>query len=310
MISRRKLRLHNVAVPFLVLLAVVSAHLLPTPLVFFPALLALGVCFYAFNRMTEIILAARLEKCALDEQLIQSQKLAAIGELSSGIAHEINNPLAVISQEAEWMTHLLGQAPLDSMPETVEVKDSLAQIQKQVDRCRTITHKLLNFARKMDPVFQEVDLSTVVEDMIVLVEREAANRDVALKREFAPDLPKVCTDAPLLRQVILNLLTNAFQAVDRGGIIRVIGQQTGPNEVSIQVEDDGAGIPPENMNKIFNPFFTTKDPGQGTGLGLSMCHAIVDRLGGRITVESEPGQGTVFTVLLPIQAKERTPWTP
>ncbi len=305
MISASTIKRNTLGATALVLLAVGLAHILPPHWLFLPVMLALGACLTSFRRVAEIVDRVRQEKCDLDEQLIQSQKLAAIGELSSGIAHEINNPLAVISQEAEWMTHLLGQPPLGDQPELLEVRDSVKQIEKQVDRCRTITHKLLNFARRMDPVYQVEDLSSLVADMSILVEREAANRDVSLIRDFPADLPGVCTDAPLLRQVILNLLTNALQAVGRGGFIRVTARQCDPGHVEIRVEDNGMGIPKENLTKIFNPFFTTKEPGQGTGLGLSMCHAIVDRLGGRIGVESTVGKGTVFTVTLPIQSAGR-----
>jgi signal transduction histidine kinase len=305
MITAQIIRRNTAGASVLVILAVGLGHVLPSHFLFLPAMLALGVCVLSFQRMSAIIAQERQEKCELDEQLIQSQKLAAIGELSSGIAHEINNPLAVISQEAEWMTHLMNQPPLKGLEGLEEIQDSLSQIEKQVDRCRTITHKLLNFARRMDPVYQEEDLAALVADMSILVEREAQSRGVTLTREFPADLPRVCTDAPLLRQVILNLMTNALQAVKQGGRITVTASRREPNLVDIRVADDGVGIPRENLSKIFNPFFTTKEPGQGTGLGLSMCHAIVDRLGGRIGVESEPGQGTAFTVTLPVQTSGR-----
>lgn len=305
MITARVIRRNTAGASVLVILAVGLGHILPSHFLFLPVMLALGVCVLSFQRMSSIIAQERQEICELDEQLIQSQKLAAIGELSSGIAHEINNPLAVISQEAEWMTHLMNQPPLKGLEGLAEIQDSLSQIEKQVDRCRTITHKLLNFARRMDPVFQEEDLAALVADMSILVEREAQSKGATLTRDFPADLPRVCTDAPLLRQVILNLMTNALQAVTQGGRITVTAARREPDQVDIRVEDDGVGIPKENLSKIFNPFFTTKEPGQGTGLGLSMCHAIVDRLGGRIGVESEPGRGTAFTVTLPVQASGR-----
>ena len=234
----------------------------------------------------------------LDLRLIQSQKLAAIGELSSGIAHEINNPLAIIAQELDLVRDISGAAELTAA-DLAEAKDSLDEIGKQVDRCRQITHKLLNFARKMDPVLQEEALDRVIEDMALLVEREAMGRGVEIVRDYALGLPPVRTDVPLLRQVVLNLLTNALHATPAGGTITLSTRQVG-SRARIMVADTGTGIAPENLAKIFNPFFTTKEPGQGTGLGLSLSHGIVERLGGAITVASEPGHGATFTVSLPL----------
>lgn len=238
---------------------------------------------------------------SLDSQLIQSQKLASIGELSSGIAHEINNPLAIIGQETEWIRHLLQTEELRDREGLGELADSVGEIAKQVDRCKEITHKLLDFARKKDPLIQKVDLNRLIEDMARLVEREALQRDIRIERRYGEDLPPVSTDPPLLRQVILNLLNNATHAVDRNGTIFLMTQACGSRRVDVLVSDSGCGIPEENMEKIFDPFFTTKPPGKGTGLGLSICHGIITRLGGRISVTSEVGKGTTFAVHLPLE---------
>jgi signal transduction histidine kinase len=271
---------------------------LPAPLAVILAFFTGSLCAWSAVDMAGRIRASERERRSLDAQLVQSQKLSAIGELSSGIAHEINNPLAVIAQEADWMTHLMGQP--DPTPENLaELRDSLSEVVRQVDRCKTITHNLLNFSRKMEPVLQEEHLERILEDMILLVEKEAKHRGVAIVRDYGPDIPAIRTDVPLVRQVVLNLVLNAFQAIEGQGTITVSTRRAGQDRVAIAVADTGVGIPPENMEKIFNPFFTTKAPGQGTGLGLSMCHGIVDRLGGAITVESEPGKGATFTVTLP-----------
>ena len=237
-------------------------------------------------------------RLTLNNQLIQSQKLAAIGELSAGLAHEINNPIAIIAQEAEWAAHLITEAEKSCTTNFDEVKDSLREVRAQVDRCKNITHKLLDFARKREPVLQDVDVARIIEDMARLVDKEASYKNVTLVRRLPQDLPTLRTDAPLLRQVVLNLMTNALHAVDAGG--RIEASARADDEIlEISIKDNGCGIPPENLDKIFNPFFTTKPPGQGTGLGLSLCHTLVDGMQGEISVESKPGQGAVFTVRLP-----------
>jgi signal transduction histidine kinase len=238
------------------------------------------------------------EKWLLDERLLHAHRLAAIGELAAGIAHEVNNPLAIVRQEAELLLRLLSRK--DSLdPEDIgQVKDSLRQVVQQVDRMSEIIRNLLDFARKREPVLQLVDVHQVLETMIMLVEKEAKNNDIQIIRRYDAELPPLFSDAPQLRQVILNLLNNALQAIGRGGAITV---ETGHDAESLHivVRDTGRGIPPEDQEKIFTPFFTTKPPGQGTGLGLSICHGIIRRLGGKIAVASTVGQGSAFTITLP-----------
>jgi two-component system NtrC family sensor kinase len=235
----------------------------------------------------------------LDERLLQSQKLAAIGQLSAGIAHEINNPLAIIRQEAEWMQLLLKKAESAAPKELEELKGSLSQIVQQVDRCTEIIRNLLDFARKRAPVIQAVDLNRISEDMTMLVEKEARHQNISIVREYGTNLPVIYSDAPQLRQVVLNLLTNAAHAIGRDGTITLATSQAEGDAVRLMIRDTGCGIPAENLAQIFDPFFTTKPEGQGTGLGLSICHGIIQRLGGEIKVASTVGQGTTFTIVLP-----------
>jgi two-component system NtrC family sensor kinase len=235
----------------------------------------------------------------LDERLLQSQKLAAIGELSAGIAHEINNPLAIIRQEAEWLQVLLKKVAGRDVPEIGELDGSVRQIVQQVDRCTEITRNLLDFARKRDPVIQAVELNRIIEDMTMLVEKEAKHNNIVIVRDFDPELPPIYSDAPQLRQVILNFLTNATHAIGTDGVVTITTRPHGGDAVDIVISDTGCGIPADHLSKIFDPFFTTKPPGQGTGLGLSICHGIILRLGGQIAVESTVGQGTEFTITLP-----------
>jgi two-component system NtrC family sensor kinase len=235
----------------------------------------------------------------LDERLLQSQKLAAIGELSAGIAHEINNPLAIIRQEAEWMQLLLKKLEGRDLKEIAELEGSVQQIVQQVDRCTEITRNLLDFARKRDPVIQAVEVNRVIEDMTRLVEKEAKHNNITIVRQYDQELPVILSDAPQLRQVILNFLTNATHAIGKDGVVTITTRLAGDQEVDIVIRDTGCGIPEENLGKIFDPFFTTKPAGKGTGLGLSICHGIIQRLGGRIAVVSRVGQGTEFTITLP-----------
>ncbi len=240
----------------------------------------------------------------LDEGLLQAQKLAAIGQLSAGVAHEINNPLAIIRQEAQWMQTLLRKDHLQGIEEVKELHDSLGEIIQQVDRCKEITHSLLDFARKRQPVIQAVAVNKLIDDMARLVEKEAGQRDIRIVRNLAPDLPPIYLDAPQLRQVILNILNNATYATRKNGAVTITTRRAGKDFLEIVVSDTGPGIPPEDLPRIFDPFFTTKPPGQGAGLGLSICHGIVEKLGGRITVASKVGQGATFTISLPLQPRE------
>jgi two-component system NtrC family sensor kinase len=265
---------------------------------------ALGITFLSFvsNRaLTRRVEKASEQKRHLDQQLIQSQKLAAIGELSSGIAHEINNPLAIIGQETEWIWHLLKKDSLPSPEADQELRGSLQEIVRQVDRCKEITHKLLDFARKKEPLIQKADLNKLIEDMARLVEKEATQNKIRIVRDYQQDLPRVETDPPLLRQVVLNLLNNAAHAVEKDGTITISTQESANNTVELVFRDTGCGISKEHLDKIFDPFFTTKPTGKGTGLGLSISHGIITRLGGRISVVSEVGKGATFTIELPVK---------
>jgi len=272
-----------------------------------PAIAAIFLAALAFmttRKLLQKLAAADEQACFLDEKLVQSQKLASIGELSAGIGHEINNPLGIISQETEWMQHLLKQIGERDSKEVAELRDSLKEVLHQVDRCREITQNLLDFARRKEPVFQEVNVNKLIEDLSKLVEKEAILHQIEILREFQQDLPLVQTDAPSLRQVVLNLLTNATHAVQKDGKIRIATKRSQNGSVDIIVEDTGCGIPKDHLAKIFDPFFTTKPEGKGTGLGLSICHGIVDKLGGRISVRSEVGKGSTFVVTLPINQQK------
>ena len=222
MASKAELPLNTLqpyASTILIVLAALLLGFTDGPWYFAGGLLPALVSFLGTRELLGKVRKANEQKSFLDEQLIQSQKLAAIGELSSGIAHEINNPLAIIGQESEWVNHLLQSDELRDFKQVNELTDSLREITLQVKRCKEITHRLLNFARKMETLLQRVDVNRLIEDMTKWVERETKQHNIHIVRRFQKDLPQVVTDAPLLRQVILNLLDNAAYAIQKDGAI-------------------------------------------------------------------------------------------
>lgn len=256
-----------------------------------------GAMWLALHISSRWLKQASAEQADMGDQLIQSQKILALGEISTGIAHEINNPLNIIMQEAELIRVTLAAPP---SPEGMrEIRGSLDVIFSQVNRCSDITHKLLDFARSRRTVCQFADVNRLLEDMLVLVERETVPNNIRVIRLFDDTLPMVRTDPPLLRQVFLNILINAVQAVKKDGLIFVSTYCT-DDTACAEIRDTGPGIPPEELTRVFNPFHTTKPPGEGTGLGLSVSLRIVNELGGRITVDSPPDKGGArFTVCIP-----------
>jgi two-component system NtrC family sensor kinase len=243
---------------------------------------------------------AEAEHRSIDEQICRVEKLSTVDELSAGIAHEINNPLAIMAQEAQWIQRILASDTVRGLKEIEECSDSLKEILVQVDRCREIVLKLLSLARNVAPIIQSCNLNDLVLDMSRIVEREIASKNIKITKNLQQDLPVIHSDPPLLRQVLLNLMMNASQAIDRDGEISITTATHGLGAIEVLVTDNGCGIPRENMDRIFTPFFSTKSQGKGTGLGLAICRGIIERLGGRISVASEPGKRTTFTILLPI----------
>jgi len=231
----------------------------------------------------------------LEEQLQQREKLSSIGLLAAGVAHEINTPLTGVSSYTQMLLGMLA----DSDP-----KHALLQkIRRQTDRATGIVSNLLNFSRTGGVTdFAEVDLNRVLEDTLQLLEPQLRHSRVALEREYACDLPPVYGNAGKLQQVFTNLLLNARDALPDGGTVRLRTACNDEEVVTIEVSDDGIGIAPENVARIYDPFFTTKGVGRGTGLGLAVSYGIVQEHSGHITVESVPGRGTTFRITLPTTA--------
>ncbi|MGB8991736.1 MAG: ATP-binding protein [Desulfobaccales bacterium] len=264
-------------------------------------LIIIGAVFTTRAMMQELMRMER-RKAASDELVMQSSKMAALGKMAAGIAHEINNPLAVISEKAGWMKDLLAMEDVAKSENLQELADAVNKIEYHVVRAKTVTHRLLGFARRMEPLTERVNINDVLDESIEFLKNEARYRNIEIQANYAPDLPFVSTDPTQLQQVFLNMLDNAIGAIGKDGVITINTQGiTRNNELSIEISDNGPGISKELLQKIFDPFFTTKEVGKGTGLGLSISYSIMEKLGGRIMVASEEGKGTTFTLYLPVR---------
>ncbi len=241
------------------------------------------------------------EKEMMNEQIIETGKLASVGELAAGVAHEINNPVAIMVEEAGWIEDLLEEDDLKESENLSEFRRALNQIHVQGKRCKEITHKLLSFARKTDSRIHEIELNELVEEVVGLSAQQARYNNVEIRVHLQEQLPPMRMSPTEVQQVLLNLINNALYAMDgRGGVIDVYTRRKEENVV-IEVSDTGPGIPESNLARIFDPFFTTKPVGKGSGLGLSICYGIIKKMDGDIDVRSVVGEGTTFTVRIPIK---------
>jgi len=241
----------------------------------------------------------------MNEQIIEAGKLASLGELAAGIAHEINNPVAIMVEEAGWMGDILEEEEFRESENFEEYQRALNQIKNQGIRCKEITHKLLSFARKIDSRIQDIQLNTIIEEVVGLSEKRARYGNVEIISNLSPDLPSVHISPSEMQQVFLNLINNAVDAIDskKGGTITITTRLDGDMIVA-DFEDTGSGIARANLQRIFDPFFTTKAVGKGTGLGLSICYGIVKKIGGEISVNSAVGKGTVFHIRVPVTRQD------
>jgi two-component system NtrC family sensor kinase len=230
-------------------------------------------------------------------QLLQASKLASVGELAGGVAHQINNPAGIILMRASRLAQEVGQHRLSD-----EAREDVQVIQRQVEKIHSIVSALVKFSRQMPTELRPTDLNTVVRRAVALVEDLARNRGVKVVLDLQ-ELPQVAADGAQLEQVLINLVNNALDAMPDGGELTFAthrGSKAGGQErVALAVADTGSGIPPEHLPRLFDPFFTTKEVGKGTGLGLAISYGIVQEHGGTIEVESESGKGSRFTLCLP-----------
>ena len=286
------------------------ARLLVIIISFLGGILLLATALYMSGRIVNRIKKVDQEKVSLDQQLVMAGRLAEIGEMSSGFAHEINNPLQIIRAETSLIEMILPdlekRCNLGENEDFKDIGDSVRQIQLQVERCADITAAILKFARKKAASAEKTDLAAFVPQVCRMVSKKAEVEGVVLTQDIPEDVAfPVNADQSQFQQVLLNLINNAMYAVTslhgcsgKGTVTVSVSHRD--NRVAVAVSDNGIGIAEENMDKIFTPFFSTKPVGHGTGLGLSICYGIINKMGGTIEVKSGADRGTTFTVLLPL----------
>jgi two-component system NtrC family sensor kinase len=254
--------------------------------------------------MIRRLVSADNELDALNSQLIQSDKMAALGKMATGIAHEINNPLAVIGEKAGWMRDLLSEENIQQSENFEEYQRSIDKIEEHVERARKITHNMLGFARRMEPRLDDVDVNGIINQTLELLKNHARINNIEIRRDLQSDLPVIASDQSQLQQVLLNLFNNAIDAIGKNGIIE-LATVSDNRTIEISISDSGSGIPEAVQRRIFDPFFTTKGPGRGTGLGLSISYGIIEKMGGALTFTSRENEGTTFVIRLPIKLPEK-----
>lgn len=258
-------------------------------------LVILGMATYLVNR----IHAADAKRVAVLHQMEYANKIASLSRLSAGVAHEINNPLAIVGEKTGLLKDILlhSGGPPPKLRLVGLADDAMAAVR----RCGDITQRLLNFARHMETRYEVVDLEWILADLMGFLQKEAEYRNIRIDIEFAAGFPEFESDRGNLQQIFLNLINNAFAAMDDGGHLKISGRREGADKVEVTVGDDGHGIAEEDLPHIFEPFFLSKTNPEGTGLGLSVTYGLVREMGGCIRVESHLGEGTRFTIELPLK---------
>jgi two-component system NtrC family sensor kinase len=235
----------------------------------------------------------------MNAQLTQSDKLAALGKMAAGLAHEINNPLAIIAESAGWLEDLLDEEEVKKLDTYPDFRNVVDKMEHHVDRARRVIHNMLHFARRMEPRLDRVDVNQVLVQTIELLQNHARINNIDITTDLDESLPIISSDQSQLQQVFLNIINNAVDAIGSDGTVKV---QTNMEKehIRIQIQDDGPGMPEHVRKKIFDPFFTTKEREKGTGLGLSVTYNIVQQMNGSIDVQSAENKGTTFTIYIPI----------
>jgi two-component system NtrC family sensor kinase len=279
-------------------------------------LIIIVVAFYLTHQIVWRMEKIDQEKEQLNQQLIGASRLAELGEMAAGFAHEINNPLQIIKNEQSLIEMTLSELKDDGRladSEAVrEIEDSMSQIQIQISRCAKITQAILKFGRQGEPSFQDIALNDFIREITGMVEKKASVSGISLQKKLTDMEGFVHGDPAQLQQVFLNLFNNAIDAIiekygNTGGELSIETSPGHNGTVEIMVRDNGCGISAENMKKIFSPFFTTKPVGQGTGLGLAVCYGIINSMNGSMAVDSTYGMGTTFTIHLPVTSDLKGP---
>jgi len=245
------------------------------------------------------------ERKRTEAELIRSEKLASVGQLAAGVAHEVNNPLAGILVYIK----LLLKKYKDNKLQTEQTEEQLKKISRETERCSRIIKNLLDFSRQTEVTLRPVDINKVIEATFSIVGHQISLKNIRLKQNLMKRLPLIQGDFDQIQQALMNIVLNAAQAMPNGGDLavttsvakRVKIDDSIKDAIRIDISDTGVGIPQENMNKLFTPFFTTKETGKGVGLGLSVVHGIIERHHGKIEIESNPGAGTIFSIYLGIK---------
>jgi two-component system NtrC family sensor kinase len=238
------------------------------------------------------------DRVEANRAVARAEKLSAVGRLAAGVVHEINNPLATISACAESLEARLNDGDFDGSPSKEDLREYLGLIRSEAFRCKSITMGLLDFSRTRTSQHVMIDLADVIRSAARLLSHQKRSPEVEFRLDVATDLSPVSGDPGQLQQAVIALATNAFDAMGDSGSLSILARNDGV-KVVVEVTDTGVGIPAENLPKIFEPFYTTKEVGRGTGLGLAVCYGILTEHGGTLDVQSTVGTGTTFTITLP-----------
>lgn len=257
--------------------------------------LIMGTSSYLVSRIRD----ADLRQARVLHNIQYTNKMASIGRLAAGVAHEVNNPLAIINEKAGLAKDIISLE--NNFPQREKFLNLINSIQSSVERCSTITHRLLGFAKRLDIQIEKINLEELIKEVLGFLEKEANYRNISINVQVSDGFASVESDRGQLQQVFLNLINNAIEELEKGGTVDIAIQREKDGIVSVTITDNGRGIPEENLKHIFEPFFTTKKE-YGTGLGLSITYGIVEKLGGHVNVKSKVGHGTSFTVTLPVKA--------
>ena len=270
-------------------------------IVFSCLVLNLLIVYGLVSMMTNLIKKADKMQMTMLQEAEHTDKLASIGRLAAGVGHEINNPLAIINQKTGLAEDLILISPDFEHKKAIE--GCLKVIDQSVDRCKAITHRLLGFARRADVHNEALQVNDVVREVMQFLDNSLMHSRIRLELQLQEDLPVIKSDHLQLQQIFLNIINNAIDAIGKDGQVTIMSHVVA-GEVRVVIQDNGPGIENDILSHIFEPFFTTKETGKGTGLGLSITYGLVKKLGGDITVRSHVGQGTAFTITLPLHSEE------
>ena len=260
----------------------------------------LAIAYYFSRLFVARIAGTDRETAVMDQQMAHIEKMANVGRLAAGVAHEINNPLQMIMAQVGWLEELLPEEEPDALKNYDEYVTTINKMKHHVERAAVITHRLLGFSRKIRAEQEPVETNALVEETLSFLQKEAEHNNINVNLHLEPDLPPTITEGHRLQQVLLNLIDNALDAVGHDGQVDITTSST-KQSINIQIVDNGPGISSEVMKQIWNPFFTTKEQGKGTGLGLSISQNIIQSLGGNIEAANRTEGGSAFTITIPLR---------